>query len=334
MRPERQSTGVSGTGRSRPVGRFAVLLLAGFTALLAACAAPVPVENGCYQSKWLAKYVCERPAISKIPYANLRLTISDYFEEQKRQGVLADAGLYFRDLEDGPHFGVNEYADFAAASLLKVPVVIQYLGLAEQDPEILKVKLVVPAGLELLYSVFYKPPAQLVAGDAHTVEDLLQRTMAYSDNLAFVMLRQYLIDRYGKETFLEESYRQLGLVPEVADRNHLITVLRYSSLFKLIYSASFLNSVMSEKLIEMMLAATFDHGLVQGVPPGVSVAHKFGEIERDGVVHLHDCGIVYYPENPYVLCIMTRGRSYAELAKVISEVSRMVYTEVDARRYD
>lgn len=333
MRPDR-AAGTSVSGGCRPVGLLAVFatLLACVVALLAGCAAPAPGGATCYQSRWLDKYVCEKPVISKVAYADLRLALRTYFEKMKQQGVLAEAGLYFRDLEDGPHLGVNEYTDFAAASLLKLPVVIQYLKLSESEPELLTVNLIVPPGMELLYSVVHKPPVLLVAGEAHSVEELLFRTMAYSDNLAFVMLRKYLVERYGEESILEEAYRQLGLVPEVSDKNYVITVQRYASIFKLIYSASFLNAAMSEKFVEMMLGTSFDQGLVKGVPPGIPVAHKFGELERDGIVNLHDCGIVYYPGNPYVLCVMTRGHSHAELTKVIGEVSRMVFDEVDSRR--
>lgn len=51
-----------------------------------------------------------------------------------------------------------------------------------------------------------------------------------------------------------------------------------------------------------------------------------------GVVELHDCGIIYYPNNPYVLCVMTRGDSMEELKKIISTISLMTYKEVDSRR--
>jgi hypothetical protein len=56
------------------------------------------------------------------------------------------------------------------------------------------------------------------------------------------------------------------------------------------------------------------------------VAHKFGE--RGGIEggqQLHDCGIVYSQSGPYVLCIMTRGRSLEELKTVIADLSKIVY---------
>lgn len=286
----------------------------------------------CQQSRWLAKYVCEPTVISKVPYATLKQKLTDYVAKKTKKGLLIDAGIYFRDLEDGPHFGVNEYANYAAASLLKLPLVVQYLMLAEEDPALLSMPLVVPADMDRFYNVVYRPARLLVAGAEHTVDDLLFRTMVYSDNAAFMMLRQQLINRYGNESFILESYRQLGLVPEVIDRDPVISVSRYASMFKLIHSASVLNSAMSEKLLVMMTSPGFDVGLVAGVPAGIPVAHKFGEMSRSGVLQLHDCGIVYFPDNPYVLCVMTRGRAYGDLEKVIGDVSRMVYEEVDGRR--
>jgi beta-lactamase class A len=312
--------------RAGRVVSLLALLLA--TLVMSACSASPP----CYHSIWLDKQACETRVISKVPYATLKQTLTRYVEDKTKAGSIQDAGIYFRDLEDGPHFGVNEYENFAAASLLKLPMVILYLSLAEEDPSLLAMKLIVPAGLDELYKVAYAPPEQLLAGQAYSVEELLLRTTKYSDNVAFIMLRQYLQDRYGKESFIDESYRHLGLVPEINDRYYVISVSRYASMFKLLYTASYLNSASSEKFVKMMLAATFDKGLLQGLPAGTPLANKFGVMERDGLIQLHDCGIVYYPNNPYVLCVMTRGHSYEELEKVLGDVSRMVYEEVDARR--
>ncbi len=79
--------------------------------------------------------------------------------------------------------------------------------------------------------------------------------------------------------------------------------------------------------------------VVAGVPSTVDVAHKFGErttlasdTESTETKQLHDCGIVYFPENPYLLCVMTRGTDFKVLEGIISDISRMVYEEVDSRR--
>ena len=40
---------------------------------------------------------------------------------------------------------------------------------------------------------------------------------------------------------------------------------------------------------------------------------------------LHDCGIVYYPEHPYFLCVMTRGGDRPKLAAAIADVSKVAY---------
>lgn len=70
------------------------------------------------------------------------------------------------------------------------------------------------------------------------------------------------------------------------------------------------------------------------IPSDVKVAHKFGERYYGDIKQLHDCGVIYYPENPYLLCVMTIGKDFEDLAEVISHVSDVVYREVDSRKLD
>ncbi len=46
-------------------------------------------------------------------------------------------------------------------------------------------------------------------------------------------------------------------------------------------------------------------------------------------MQLHDCGIVYYPEHPYVLCLMTRGYNWDKLKEVLHQASNIVYQAVE-----
>jgi len=74
-------------------------------------------------------------------------------------------------------------------------------------------------------------------------------------------------------------------------------------------------------------------GIAIGVPPAVTVAHKFGEKSdaTDGTVQLHDCGIVYYPQHPYLACVMSKGPDFEALDDVIAGVSRIIFAEIDAQ---
>ncbi len=70
-----------------------------------------------------------------------------------------------------------------------------------------------------------------------------------------------------------------------------------------------------------------------GLPNNVAVSHKYGEYVTTGdntinAVELHDCGIIYQPNNPYLLCIMTQGKDQSDLASIIASVSKVVYEEV------
>ena len=70
-----------------------------------------------------------------------------------------------------------------------------------------------------------------------------------------------------------------------------------------------------------------------GLPKDVTIAHKFGEhvSGSNGVissVELHDCGIVYAPKKPYLLCVMTRGSDFDKLSGIIKSISNMVYEGV------
>jgi hypothetical protein len=66
------------------------------------------------------------------------------------------------------------------------------------------------------------------------------------------------------------------------------------------------------------------------------VAHKFGERESRDLqgntsYQLHDCGVVYYPKRPFLLCVMTKGTDSDVLTKVIQDISQSIYTSYDEK---
>jgi beta-lactamase class A len=120
--------------------------------------------------------------------------------------------------------------------------------------------------------------------------------------------------------------------PGVAD-DSTVTVRGYSGFFRILFNASYLNKDDSEYILSLLAQSDFTDGLVAGVPSGVPVAHKFGERELSdsSLDQIHDCGIVYYPGHPYLLCVMTEGHNTAKQISAIKQISAAVYHEVDTQ---
>ncbi len=130
-----------------------------------------------------------------------------------------------------------------------------------------------------------------------------------------------------------ETFQEIGLIDPKDRVEATITVRGYASLFRILFNASYLNVENSEKVLSWLSETEYRSGLVAGVPADVKVAHKFGErLYANDIKELHDCGIIYFPENPYLLCVMTRGSDFAALEALISEISRILYEEINSRR--
>ena len=257
-----------------------------------------------------------------------------YIDEQKRAGVIAGATVYFQDLNFGPTFGINDTVDFAPASLLKLPIVLAYMNLEESRPGTLE-QLVVYNGHFNDAGQTYVPIVHLEVGKRYAIKELLFNTLAYSDNASLDLLIGYLAQVPSSDTSLYQTFQDLGTINPLSPEDQTIDVHTLGGLFRILHNASYLSPESSEKIITWLSQSTFTDGLVAGVPAGVDVAQKFGERQEGSDVSIstqfHDCGIVYYPSNPYTLCIMTSGRDTKELVKVIAEISRRVYEEVDSR---
>ena len=109
----------------------------------------------------------------------------------------------------------------------------------------------------------------------------------------------------------------------------------YSVFFRVLYNATYLSINHSELALKILGDTKFAEGLRAGVPEHVAIAHKFGYRRMDGALRdtpssqLHDCGIVYYPNKPYFICVMTKGNNINDLKAFIGEVSEAVYRDVE-----
>lgn len=257
----------------------------------------------------------------------IRKSIENFISQQKKDKKITFASIYYRDLNNGPWFGINEKEFFSPASLIKVPLLITYYKEAETDPSILDKKIINTLTFNS-DDQDIQPSQHLELNQEYTVDDLLNRMIIYSDNLAYNLL----LDNIDNKKLLN-TYQDFDIdISKYKDdpSGNIITVKDYSSIFRILFNASYLDKKYSEKALNLLSQSEYQDALVKYIPKNVSVAHKFGEryFTETGEKQLHDCGIVYYPKKPYLICIMTRGQNFNDLSNFIAQTSQLIYKQL------
>jgi len=264
----------------------------------------------------------------------LKNKLGNLISEQKKNNLAGRVSVYYRNLNNGHWTGIDENDRFVPASLVKVPLLFAYMKKAESDPKILDQTYVYNNADEDSQQEVQKPPTPFIKGKEYTVNELLFRMIAYSGNNSHVILAQAI-----DQNFLKKVYNDLSLpysdfeLSSAIDNS--ISPKTFSTFFRILYNASYLNYEYSQKALEFMTNSTFKDGLAAGLPEYIKVAHKFGERtvhdNATGQVYfreLHDCGIIYNSTDPYLLCVMTQGDNFENLKSVIKNISSLVYNNL------
>lgn len=278
---------------------------------------------------------CEEPFIvKKHAYSEVRNRILEFVDDKVESGEIFELALYFRDLENGPTLGINEHSNFAPASLLKVPLLLAFLAQSEEQPDLLDKTVTYRTTQDVVLDQLIPPQKTIQENTQYSVREILIYLIKYSDNRAYIVLTKYLQQMSPDFDLFSDTIRSLGIIDPQGILDETISVKSYASIFLQLFHASFLKKETSEQALGFLADTDFRVGIVAGVPKDITVAHKFGERSGfdGGIKQLHDCGIIYYPDNPYLVCIMTRGHDLDQLTKVIGEVSKIIYEEFNSRR--
>lgn len=264
-----------------------------------------------------------------------KFKVDKFTQELIRNKQADNISVYFRELNDGIAFRIGETRAYSPASLLKVPLMIAVLKHAEKNPGLLNKKIRYDnKDLEVIQNT---ESGRLTLGNAYTVDQLVKRMIIFSDNIP-----TYLLDNTIPFEVLNKTYRDLGILnpyhrltqPSIvlADPDYLISAATYASFFRILYNSSYLSREQSEWALQLLSETEYRDGLAAGVPSNIKIAHKFG-IQEKGAHHeikqLHDCGIIYYPDHPYLLCIMSSGSKFDNLNNTIQSISSSIFQEID-----
>ena len=262
-----------------------------------------------------------KPVKESQAFSALKSRLISLIESDTKQGLLTSASVYLYSFSDGDWTYINPNESFNPGSLIKVPMLMAYLLMAEKDPKIFNKKILCE-NFGYIPTQTYETHA-INPGRTYTVRELLHSMIAYSDNNATNLLNKNVDIQVFRKTFTDLNIPE----PDLTDRNFQISAKRYSRFLIVLYNASYLSRSASEYALQLLSECDFKQGMVKELPANIAVAHKFGEWGNNRInLHvLSESGIVYYNDKPYLLTVMTKGTDVRSLAPEISKMSKMTY---------
>lgn len=251
-----------------------------------------------------------------INFVTLRKALKEYLAPEGGK-----VGVYFEYLPSGVSLGVNHSEEVRLASLSKVPLAMSILKKVEKrELRLNDVLYLKKEHLDQRFGDLWKRGE----GAPVTIEKLIKSSLQESDNTAYQTL--YSILTYKE---VAEVYDNLEIEITSSSSTPYISPKSYSSIFRSLYLASFLFEKESNYLLDILTKTNFKDKIPAGVPDGVPIAHKIGVFDRadtPGKVYI-DCGIVYAPLRPYILCIFVQDEEPVAV-RHMSHISSMVYNYV------
>jgi hypothetical protein len=264
-------------------------------------------------------------------YSDLENRLEETIKEEVRNGNILEGSVYVRDLGRSLWVGVNEDKKYAPASLFKLPIAIAIYKTAEVNPSLLQENFIYTQEIAALnFSAPSDERSSLVIGKSYSFDELVKLMLIDSDNGAKDLLASKI-----DPTIIDQLFKDAGVEAPRLGETYTISPKTYAFFFRMLYNGSYLGRANSQKLLEIFTKTNFKDGIVAGVKKNVLVAHKFGifdlEDKENGreVIGLHDCGIVYNEDSPYLICVMTKGFNENSLKQVIAKLSAITYEEIE-----
>nr|WP_164745702.1 serine hydrolase [Neobacillus mesonae] len=220
--------------------------------------------------------------------------------------------LQYKDITTGEVFQLNGKTSGRAASTIKLPLALYIM----EQASIGKINL----NKKLKYkSYHYYGGSGIIqkkkVGTYFTIRELVKYAMVYSDNIAFIMLKEYV----GQAKFIKYM-KSLGGQYAYPNGRNLTSANDLTIYANKLYQFS-KKSPYGQELAGYLKKTVYNTTIPRGIK-GVPIAHKVGMIPAD---RIYNDAAVVYDQKPFVLAIMTRNISYEKSQKVIAGVAAIVY---------
>jgi beta-lactamase class A len=252
----------------------------------------------------------------------------------------AYVGLAYIDLGSRDTLFLNADSSFHAASTMKVPVMIELFrrantGSFRMDQRLLMVNQFASIVDGSRYSLDVGSDSDSTLyhqiGERVRVDSLLRLMITRSSNFATNTLITLVGADAVTKTMRELGAARIQVLRGVEDGkafekglNNTTTARDLAIILRAIAEGRAASPAATRDMLAILSAQEFNEKIPAGLPPGMRVAHKTGDITAVS----HDAAIVYPAgRKPYVLVVLTRGISDgARSAKLIADISSIVFT--------
>lgn len=233
-------------------------------------------------------------------------------------------GFYYEDLNSGVSIAFNEDDSFLAASIIKVPILIETLKQIEDG--------ILKKYMKINVSKDDKVPSCGALNYMHddievTIEDLYTLMIVLSDNTA----TNILIDLAGMEninnTIIDLDFPCIKLnrllfdeIEQKKGKENYFSPKNMGELLKKVYNGEIVSESISREVERVMKMQLLNSKLPYLLPDSLEIAHKTGE---DSSI-THDVGIVY-SENPFIFCFAANNTDVPMAEDALKKIAVLSY---------
>lgn len=288
-----------------------------------------PTLNYLHNDLFLGKYSLQGAETKKpqmiTPVQNQRLTgLENQLHNLSTLYPMVEPSVYVWDYETGNYASINSDKPYSAASIIKVPVLIQLFRSIERNQLTIydEMKLTEYYRSEGSGSMQFK-----AHNSVWSIDSLARLMITESDNTATNMLMAKL----GSMTDINSAVREWGLsrthvktwLPDLEGTNHTTAEDMARMLYNIDENPKFLSFSSREKIFDYMGHVHNDRLIPAGLGAGATFLHKTGDIGK----MLGDAGIVFAPNGKKYIVVILANRPYNSPAgkDYIVKASEIIY---------
>ena len=234
--------------------------------------------------------------------------------------------IYVWEYENGKYLDINADEQFSAASIIKLPVLVQMFKSIEAGQATIYD--------EMTLTDYYKAPGSgnlqyMSSGGRYSLDALAKTMIQDSDNSATNMI----MSKIGGMDYINIGLRDWGIsktyvrtwLPDMTGTNKTTA----NDLAKILYNLDnpgFLNINSREYIIDYMSHVKNNKLIAAGLGEGALFAHKTGDIGS----MLGDAGIVYAPNGKKYIIVILANRPYnsPQGKDFIVKASNLIYKSI------